>query len=121
MKYRVHFGNFGIFNQIDVSNQIISVSKPQAQGDPIIISLKDDHTDSSTKFVSEQVRKQFEFLTGAKDYKFNVIIGLVDNDVIVEYWFCLDCVLADVQFENLDSVIESTLIIQPTKFIQKIE
>jgi len=134
LKYRfrvrtVNFGPTGPREQINLTQQVMNVTKPQLTQEevqidsynsrawvagkhtwnPITLVVRDDITNSVSKLVGFQMQKQvnhFEQTAPAagQNYKFTTFIETMDggNVVVQEQWTLEGCWLQDVNYDSLD-------------------
>ena len=144
-RYRVRTVNFGpSTDQINLTQQVISVSKPQVtteqvlidlynskawvagkhEWQPLTLTVRDDITNAVSSLVGYQMQKQvnhFEQTAPAAgvNYKFNMIIEVMDggNVVVQERWDLEGCWLVDVNWNELDyAASESQSITMSVRF-----
>lgn len=135
-RFRVLFEQFGNEVNYDLTKHVISSTRPKLIGVavnwlPITVSLRDDVNNVVTKLVQSQLKKQIENLTRPTDYKFIIIIEMLDKhgDIsgpkVLERWKCEGCILTEVNYGNLDysenKPVEITLTIHPDICIQIFE
>lgn len=103
-RFRVYFINFGTGNGIDLTKQVIDVTRPQIQFQEITlpvynstiylagkhqyqaitVNVRDDAVGTVAKAIGAQVQKQFDFVEQAsaatgQDYKFQMNLEILDG------------------------------------------
>lgn len=103
-RFRVYFINFGTGDGIELTKQVIDVSRPQVQfqeitlpvynstiylsgkhqWQAITVNVRDDALGSVAKAIGAQVQKQFDFVEQAsaatgQDYKFQMNVEILDG------------------------------------------
>ena len=103
-RFRVNFLNFGTGNGLDLTKQVVDVSRPQVQfqeitlpvynstiylsgkhqWQAITVNVRDDASGTVAKAIGAQVQKQFDFVEQAsaatgQDYKFQMNIEILDG------------------------------------------
>lgn len=131
-RYRVRTSNFGptgTREQINLTQQVMLISKPQVQIESVMIdsynskawvagkhtwqpttlTVRDDITNAVSRLVGFQMQKQvnhFEQTAPAsgQNYKFTMFLDIMDggNVAIQEQWTLEGCWLTDVNYEQLD-------------------
>ena len=134
LKYRfrvttVGFGPVGPNEQINLTQQVMNITKPQLTQEevqidsynsrawvagkhtwnPVTLAVRDDITNAVSKLVGFQMQKQvnhFEQTAPAagQNYKFTMFIESMDggNIVVQEQWVLEGCWLQDVNYDSLD-------------------
>jgi hypothetical protein len=129
-KFRVRVFNFGpIGGGIELSQQVMSVGKPQVQHSAqtihsynsiayyagksewqaLSLTVRDDVTNSVASLIAHQEQKQmnhFEQTTplAGSNYKFDMYIETMDggNDAVLEQWYVEGCFLESINFDSFD-------------------
>lgn len=129
-KFRVRVVNFGpVAGGIELSQQVISVGRPQKQASPVEVHsynsimyyagkavwnsinlrVRDDVTNSVSKLVGHQVQKEmnhFQQTTplAGSNYKFTTFIETLDggDDAVLERWCIENCYLENVEWGEND-------------------
>ena len=103
-RFRVNFLNFGIGSAIELTKQVIDVTRPSVsfgeinipiynstmylagrhEWQPLTINVRDDASGSVAKAVGQQLQKQFDFVeqssaASGQDYKFQVNVQILDG------------------------------------------
>jgi hypothetical protein len=125
-KFRVRVINFGpVAGGIELSQQVISVGRPQKQQSPvevhsynsimyyagkaswnsISLRVRDDVTNSVSKLIGHQVQKENNYFQqttplAGSNYKFQMYIETLDggDDAVLERWFVEGCFLENVEW-----------------------
>lgn len=129
-RFRVRFIGFGpIAGGLELTQQVMTVGKPSVQYDEVTLdsynsrayvhgkhtweaiecTLRDDVTNSVSKYVGHQVQKQvnhFEqtaYMAG-QNYKFTTITEVMDggNDAVLEQWTMEGCFVTNVRWGDMD-------------------
>lgn len=130
-KYRVRFVNFGpIAGGIEMTQQVVTIDRPKIDHEPvqldsynsrafiqgkhtwsdIVVTLRDDVTNSVAKLIGAQVQKQmnhFEQTTplAGINYKFTMFIEQMDggNDTVLEQWVIEGCWILNHDWDANDA------------------
>lgn len=128
-RFRVIVTNFGVAASIALTQQVVSVSRPNVNFDPvevhsynsvayyagkakwetITLTVRDDVTNSVSQLIGAQLQRQMNFFDqtvplAASNYKFGMLIDALDggDDTILEEWVGEGCFLATCNFESWD-------------------
>lgn len=129
-RFRVVTVAFGpLANQIDLTQQVMNITKPQLTFDevmidsynskawiagkhvwsPVTLVVRDDITNSVSKLVGHQMQKQVNHFeqtspTSGQNYKFTLFLQTLDggNVTVQEEWVLEGCWLQDVNYDTLD-------------------
>lgn len=146
LKYRfrvrtVSFGPTGPSQQVNLTQQVMNVTKPKISQEEVLIDsynsktwvagkhlwepinlvLRDDITNAVSKLVGHQLQKQlnhFEQTAPAAgiNYKFAMFIETLDggNDVVQEQWVLEGCWIQNADYDSLDYAASEVQMINLT-------
>jgi len=146
LKYRfrvrtVSFGPTGPNEQVNLTQQVMNVTKPKVSQEEVLIDsynsktwvagkhiwepinlvLRDDITNSVSRLVGHQLQKQlnhFEQTAPAAgiNYKFAIFIETMDggNDVVQEQWVLEGCWIQNADYDSLDYAASEVQMINLT-------